>query len=211
VGGPADAATREDGEAPVLALRPGHLLVRIHKKKHSAIFFGPAPGRPPGNRFDAPNGAFRVLYAAERLEGAYVETVLRHGHRQIVTRAHVNERAWSTLRIERPVRLAALLDEGLFPHGVDAGELGAEDYAFCRALALRLYQTRPDLDGLAYRSRFNNGEVCYAVFDRVANGTLATLRTDAFEDHPERADALMRYYRARFHPSTALGEDPPPE
>ncbi|WP_267213256.1 RES family NAD+ phosphorylase [Chelatococcus asaccharovorans] len=51
--------------------------MRIHRKGQGAVFFGPGVGRPPQNRFDAPGSEYGVLYAARRLEGAFVETLLR--------------------------------------------------------------------------------------------------------------------------------------
>jgi hypothetical protein len=37
-----------------------------------------------------------------------------------------------------------------------------------RRLALALYAAFSDADGIAYRARHNNGEICYALFDRVS-------------------------------------------
>jgi len=43
----------------------------IHRKGQGPVFFGPAAGRAPQNRFDAPAGEYGVLYAAQRLEVAF--------------------------------------------------------------------------------------------------------------------------------------------
>ncbi|ASP65946.1 RES domain-containing protein [Sinorhizobium meliloti] len=85
----------------IAALDAGDVVVRVHQKIHGAIFFGPAPGATPQGRFDAPAGQYRLLYVAQRLEGAFVETVLRRPANRIVRRAFVEERMWTPLRLHR--------------------------------------------------------------------------------------------------------------
>ncbi|WP_234836216.1 RES family NAD+ phosphorylase [Sinorhizobium meliloti] len=156
------------------------------------------------SRFDAPAGQYRLLYVAQRLEGAFVETVLRRPANRIVRRAFVEERMWTPLRLHRQLVLAKLMDEGLLFHGVDASISAGADYAPSRALALALHEDYPDLDGLAYRSRHNNGEVCYALFDRVLSSDLVTLPGQRFEDDPARTDQLMRLHGAVFDTSLPI-------
>ncbi|MCO5963035.1 RES family NAD+ phosphorylase [Sinorhizobium meliloti] len=188
----------------IAALDAGDVVVRVHQKIHGAIFFGPAPGATPQGRFDAPAGQYRLLYVAQRLEGAFVETVLRRPANRIVRRAFVEERMWTPLRLHRQLVLAKLMDEGLLFHGVDASISAGADYAPSRALALALHEDYPDLDGLAYRSRHNNGEVCYALFDRVLSSDLVTLPGQRFEDDPARTDQLMRLHGAVFDTSLPI-------
>lgn len=185
---------------------PGGELVRIHQKVHGPVFFGPAPPSPPQNRFDAPAGEYRVLYGAAELIGAFVETVLRKPGR-LLRRAEVEDRAWSRLQVMRPLSVAKLYDEGLQWHGTDASEIGGDAYAPARQVALELYQAFPDLDGLAYRSRYNNGQVCVALFDRVAVSDLSPLHTQGFDAVPTIVDQLMRHYGAAFDTSLPI---PPP-
>jgi hypothetical protein len=66
------------------------------------------------------------------------------------------------------LRLAKLRDEGLHWHGTDAAISAVDNYVSPRRLALALYRGFPEADGVAYRARHNNGEICYALFDRVA-------------------------------------------
>lgn len=185
-------------------LDAGDILVRVHRKSQGAIFFGPAPGIGPQNRFDAPAGQYRMLYAAQRLEGAFVETVLRRPGNRIVKRAFVDERMWTPLRLQRSLVLAKIMDEGLLYHGVDASISATDDYGPSRALALALHEDYSGLDGLAYRSRHNNGEICFALFDRVLAADLAEMPGQLFESHPDRADQLMRLHGAVFDTSAAI-------
>lgn len=187
-----------------VVLDAGDVVVRVHRKSQGAVFFGPDSGAPPQNRFDAPAGQYRVLYAAQRLEGAFVETVLRRPGNRIVKRAFVDERMWTPLRLQRAFVLAKIMDEGLLYHGVDASISATDDYGPSRALALALHDDYSGLDGLAYRSRHNNGEICYALFDRVLPTDLAEMSGQLFEKHPDRADQLMRLHGAVFDTSGAI-------
>lgn len=187
-----------------MQLDAGEIIVRIHRKGQGAVFFGPPAGKPPQNRFDAPAGEYGVLYAARRLEGAFVETLLRRPSGRIVRRDFIEERQWTPIRLERPLILAKIMDEGLMFHGVDASVSASDDYAPSRALALDLYNDFPDLEGLAYRSRHNNGEICYALFDRVLPSDLAGLPAHLFEDSRTRVDELVRLHGAILDTSASI-------
>lgn len=179
---------------------PGEIVVRIHHKDYGPIFFGPPAGVSPQNRFDAPSGEYRILYAAERLEGAFVETILRRPGR-ILRREFVDERMWTPLRLNRTMTIAKIMDEGLQFHRVDASISSGDDYAEPRALALALHTDFPGLDGIAYRSRYNNGEVCFAFFDRVAATDFSALTGQYFETEKSRTDELMSLHGAVFDTS----------
>lgn len=191
-----------------ITLDAGGIIVRVHRKIHGPIFFGPTPGNPPEGRFDAPAGQYRLLYAAQRLEGAFVETVLRRPANRIVRRAFVEERMWTPLRLHRSLTVAKIMDEGLLFHGVDALISAGVDYAPSRALALALYQDFPGLDGLAYRSRHNNGEVCFSLFDRVLPSDLVAMPGQGFVDEQSRTDQLMRLHGAVFDTSPPIPPKP---
>jgi len=197
------ASTRFPAGLTTIDLPIGEVMIRIHHQDRGPIFFGPVPGTLPQNRFDAPNGEYRVLYAAARLEGAFVETVLRKP-RRVLRRAYVDERIWTSLRVQRRLTLAKVYDEGLQFHGVDAGVIGAENYGASRELAFALFQELSNLDGLAYRSRYNNGEICYALFDRVTDAELTSFESERFDENPARVDALMRLYGASFDTSSPV-------
>jgi hypothetical protein len=185
-------------------LDAGDVIVRIHRKSQGAVFFGPAPGAPPQNRFDAPAAQYHVLYAAQRLEGAFVETILRRPGNRIVRRAFVEERMWTPLRLQRALVLAKIMDEGLLYHGVDASISATDDYGPSRALALALHEDYSSLDGLAYRSRHNNGEICFALFDRVLPTDVVEMPGRLFQSDPDRADQLMRLHGAVFDSTPAI-------
>jgi len=175
-------------------------LVRIHWQTDGPVFFGTKSGKLPSNRFDAPGVEYRVLYAAAQLPGAFVETVLRHPYR-VMRRGEADERAASRLQVQRPLTLAKVMDEGLQWHGVHAGEISIDDYGPSRQLALDFHNAFPNIDGLAYRSRYNNGQVCFALFDRVDSADLLPSARLDFDKAPAVVDDLMRLYGAVFDTS----------
>jgi RES domain len=188
-------------------LPAGSVLIRVHHQARSPLWFGPKPGIPPQHRFDAPSGEYRTFYCAARLAGAFVESVLRKPAGRVVARAYVEERAWSELTVRRALRLAKLRDEGLHWHGTDAAISASNDYTAPRRLALALYTVFPEVDGIAYRARHNNGEVCYALFDRVAAGDLVPGKPQHFAAHRDVVDQLMALHGALFDTDPPV---PPP-
>jgi hypothetical protein len=183
-------------------------IVRIHHKDNGAIWFGPKTGLPPAYRFDAPAAEYRMMYAAVAIDGAFVETIL-HGktEEQIVSRAYVDQRAWTEFTTLRPLKLMKLYDEGLFWHGTDASISAMPSYAKSREIALAAFREGPDLDGITYRSRHDNGELCFALFDRVTSADFDPGRTRIFHEHPDIRDSLMAKYGAVYDTSPPV---PPP-
>jgi hypothetical protein len=153
---------------------------------------------PPQHRFDAPNSEYRTLYCAARLAGAFVESLLRRPAGRVVARGYVEEHAWSELTVRRTLRVAKLRDEGLHWHSTDAAISASHDYIEPRRLALALYVAFPEVDGIAYRARHNNGEVCYALFDRVAVGDLVVGEPQQFAARRAVVDHLMALHGALF-------------
>jgi len=186
-------------------LEAGSEIIRIHHQDQGAVWFGPKPGLPPAYRFDAPSQEYRTLYAAAALDGAFVETIL-HGKSasQIVSLAYVNQRAWTAISVLRPLTLMKLYDEGLFWHRTDARVSAADDYREPRRIALAAFKEMPDLDGVTYRSRHDNGELCHALFNRVRTTDLKPSSGKPFQDHPAELNAMMTKYGAVFDISSPV-------
>ena len=179
-------------------------VVRIHLNTNGPVWFGPAPGLAPKYRFDAPSGEYRVCYAAQRLEGAFVESIL-HGCAKttILARAFVEERSYCHLKVGRDLRLAKLYDDGLLFHCTDAAISACDDYAEPRRVALALFtEAATPLDGIAYRSRHNNGELCFALFSRVDPSDLPEAGSPSrFDMNQAIVDQLALKYGMAFDTS----------
>jgi hypothetical protein len=180
---------------PVVTLSAGEVVWRVHPHRLDPIFFGPAAGTPPANRFDAPGGEYRLCYLGETREVAVIETVIRSpGQVRVIPRSMLEKRDLSQLRVAADLRFAQLEGRGLTAFGLNARDLADDLYDGCRSCARSIWESYPDVDGVQYRSRWDNGKLCWAVFDRAAAklgaDVLATewLRSRAVH-HP-----ILRYY-----------------
>jgi RES domain len=191
-------------------LELGTEILRIHQNAHGPVFFGPLPPNGPSYRFDAPNAEYRVCYTAHDIDGAFVETIL-HGKTtaSVLSRAYLEERAFSRLTVQRDLRLAMLHGEGLSWCNTDASISAVPVYAEPRRIALALFNEIPDLDGIAYRSRHDNGAMCFALFDRVDVADLPVTGTQRFDKSPAVVDRLARKYGVIFDTSKPV--PPPPK
>lgn len=182
----------------------GTTLIRVHASTNGPIWFGPAPGGKPGSRFDAPSGEWRTIYLAERLEGAFAESVLHRPAKRMMKQAAIEARSWSPLKLNHELILAKLYDDGCMYHGQDASISTILDYPFTRNVAHALWRDFPEIDGIAYKSGHSNGETCLAIFDRNVSATSFSLGTpEPFMRDTEPTTGLM----ARFG---AIWDDSPP-
>jgi hypothetical protein len=177
--------------------------VRVHRLENAALWYGPARGEPPVYRFDARAGEYRTFYCAEQLTGAFVETVLRRA-RRIIGRPFVDERGWTLLACKRELRLAKVYDEGLIHHGVTADICAGDDYSTSQRFACDLHAAFKNVDGIAYRARHNNGQICYAVFDRVTPDEFDEVEHHAFKEERHKVEAIMKEHGAVWDPMTPL-------
>lgn len=185
----------------IVELQAGTRLIRVHWRSNGPLWFGPAPGGLPGNRFDAPAGEYGTLYAAQELKGAFSETVLRKAAR-IIAWPIVEKRSWSVIELQRDVTLAQLHGDGLGWHGVTAEICTGDDYGPSQALSLAFYGK--GLDGIAYRGQHNNDQISYALFDRIEMAELHVVETHHFADNPNEAQRLLDNNNAAWDPMLPL-------
>ncbi|WP_372423983.1 RES family NAD+ phosphorylase [Salinarimonas chemoclinalis] len=146
-------------------LPAGAELHRFFTAAYDPIHFD----RSDGGRLNAPDGSYGVLYAAQSIRGAFAETFLRVPGRRLLPRDLLATKAYVRLRAERPVRIAVLHGQGLARAGATAEVThGGRPYAVPQAWsrALRDHPARPE--GIAYRARHDDDEICYALYDGVA-------------------------------------------
>jgi hypothetical protein len=163
-----------------VVLPAGSQLWRIHRNAVDAVWFGPAPGEPPQNRFDSPAGEFRVCYLGDSPEVSFTETLIRQPHGRLLTRAQLDERSLSRIPLLRDVKLARFHGPGLVRLGVGADVAHGHPYVRCQEIAAELWRHRDTVDGLEYRSRWDNDRLCIALFDRAADAL----------DHPDQSRSL---------------------
>lgn len=130
---------------PQRTVSAGHPLYRIHRSYRGAEYYSTA-----GGRFDPPDdAAFGTLYLADTPSAAFLETL---GRFRVMSRARVDERSISTLRLTTPLVLADLTDRAVLGrHGVDGAVSVGADYERSGALAVAVHEA--GLDGVFYATR----------------------------------------------------------
>ena len=155
---PAEFASRE---LPVETIPAGSRLSRIHLRVFDPLHFGAAEY----NRFDDRRRLFGVCYLAMTIEGAFAETFLRTVNSRIIFQEFMQERSLSALEAIAPLRLSSLHGPGLARVGAtSAVASGSHSVAQLWSQAIHDHPAAPD--GIAYRSKHDDDEICIALFDR---------------------------------------------
>jgi hypothetical protein len=131
-------------------------------------------GRSGENRFDAPDGSYGVLYAAEEVPGAFIETFGRRLGKNFITGEELARKLLARIDPARPLRLVDLVGAGQSKAGVD-GRLFTGSYSVSQAYSLAIHDHPARPDGIRYPARHDTEQVSVALFERVRPSTEATL------------------------------------
>ena len=163
---------------PLVTLRTGTTIARIHRSSSAEPFFGPKHGDSPSQRFHDPLNAFGVCFLGEDVSTSFVETFLRNPPVRLITRTEVASRRLTTFRCIRDVHLVKLSDEGLALIGCTADVTSnAPPHGAPQELSRALWTHPGQPDGIRYRCRHDNGLHAIALYDRAA-GVLEPLRSE---------------------------------
>jgi hypothetical protein len=155
---PSDLAARV---LPILET-PGP-WIRIHRVEQGPIFFG----RTLMGRFDDPQHEYGVLYVADTLAGAFIETFGRNPGLNTVAERRLRARAIARVQTARVLRLVDLTGSGLARLGATSA-LFAGPHAAARTWARAPWSHAAAPDGLLYRSRHDPSCLIAAICDRAA-------------------------------------------
>jgi hypothetical protein len=150
---------------PVDVLPLGTVLHRIHRISLGPVFFGPGPGIAPTYRFDSASGRFGVLYVGLSRAGAAAETLLRNPQRLMISTPEIADRAATELACPRELRVVKLYGPGLQTVGTD-NAISTGPYEPCGLWSDALWDHPDRPDGIAYQSRHDSNEICFALFER---------------------------------------------
>ncbi len=114
---------------------------------------------------DDPKGDFGVLYLGRSPIGSFAEALLRTPADRDVLWSRVRQKRQAVFKVLEPLQMARLHGEGLAWFGVTAAQIAEDDHRVTQTLARRLHEDFR-VDGNHYRSRFDNDELCMALFDR---------------------------------------------
>jgi RES domain len=183
---------------PLLTISAGTPLFRVHQAIHRPILFGPATvpatgvREPPTNRFDSLTGAFGVFYLGRQFDGAFAETVLRNPPRRFVSEHYVTLRAVSEVTASRDLKVVDFHGPGLSAVGL-TNAISTGPYNPCWAWSDYLWSHRDLPDGVAYASRHDPQQICYAIFER-PDITFRAAPATQFSTFLPAIRALLRKY-----------------
>jgi hypothetical protein len=167
--------------------------MRIHATERSALWFGPAPGRPAIHRFDDPAGSFGVCYLGTNLDVCFAETFLRNPPVRIVALDDLAGRSVSTFEVRRQLRLVPVCGLNLARLGVTAELASGSDYAVSQEWSRVLWEHKESPDGILYRSRHDDSAFCIALYNR-AKDALVLVENHSLTEDPQRLARLLRRY-----------------
>lgn len=168
----------------------GAHLHRYHRAVHSPVFFGPV-GPDPVNRFDSPDGSYKILYAARSIETAFGETFVRTPAIPYILSTTIDGRVRSELVTTRALRLYPLVDAGVSAHGLSFTDLHGDAYARTWEISGHIHETT-SADGILYTSRFDN-QRCVALFER-ASDAIRLSALSAVPISPSEAERLAAHF-----------------
>jgi RES domain len=188
---PPDIDTRH----PRVATIKSGTFHRFYSRGQNPIFFD----RSIRGRLNSPDGSFGVLYAAEQTNGAFAETFLRSPGRRLLPDDLIKRKALVVLHSTRPLQLVELHGPGLSILGATAEVTASPPpYDLPQAWSAALHNHPGTFDGIAYRARHDNSEICYALFDRSRTAIVVVQRNNNLD-----ADwfySLLRYYSVGIAP-----------
>ncbi len=166
------------GEPKLEKLRAGGLLARIHSAEHGPCEFNhTVPTPEDGGRFDTCDGSYGHLYAADGLEGAVAEALMRGieledpGPRQ-VSFSELCSRTFSLVRVMRDLRLVSLHGPhpAVFGQGPWLTKCEEDDYPLTRQWARALRERSPNAAGFVWRARHDEDALaCVLWSDRAGD------------------------------------------
>jgi hypothetical protein len=185
-------------------IAPGTPLRRVHSRAYHPHFFGPPPpkhGDPwpnPRNRFDDPLGEYGVCYLGLTDEAAFVETVLRDQYLPHVSESELAEVCLADGEATRELRLARFLGWGLQRMHTNAASVHAP-YDITQAWSRAIWAHPDGVDGIAYRSGYDDDHRCVALFDR-ASTALRVAPGPSILALPHRLGPLLDLYDIALGP-----------
>lgn len=164
---------------------------RIHRRDLDPVFFG----KTGLGRFDAPDGSYGVLYAAQDFRGAFIETFGWITGINVVAPSELETRALAELKSSEELDLVDLTGKGLALLGADA-RLATGDHVVSQRWSSALFGRPRSPDGLLYRARHDPEMLAVALHERVGAKGISAENLGALSDPANTAllgAAMDRY------------------
>lgn len=148
------------GSLAIRRVSKNHTWFRLYHAQYDPLHFGTTRR----GRFNAAKREFGVLYVARQSAGAFIETMVRDGTREIpedvIRRFHVAE-----ITASRGLKLVDLAGKGLIRMGVDA-RLNTGDYRIAQRWSSAFFAHPDKADGILYPSRHDPKQHLAVLFGR---------------------------------------------
>lgn len=154
------------------ALEAGALLHRVHDRKRAGNEFNPGMGEPTRfAHFDGGSGVVPSLYAAATNDAAICESLLHDTPPAggLLARSEYVNRTMTDLELQRDVKLAKIMGDGLRHLKIDAQDITDTNGAvYDKTVAWAQAAHAAGFEGLAWMSARDNTAQAYVFFgDRV--------------------------------------------
>lgn len=156
-----------DRDPEIFYVKTGARLFRFFSSHLDPIYYD----KSQDGRFNATDGSFGVLYAAEEPAGAFAETFLRNSGRRLIDLALVDRKSLVNMESVRDLEFIHFDAEHLAPLGATA-EISHSSPPYSESLlwADAMHNHPCRADGIAYGSRHDPSQMCFAIFDRAMGG-----------------------------------------
>jgi hypothetical protein len=163
-----------------ISLEHGAVLHRFYTSAFNPVFYD----KSLKGRLNAPDQSYGVLYAAKTPEGAFAETFLRNPGLTQLPIDLIRAKAYVRLVASEPLKFVKLAGRGLARIGATAQVThGGLPYTIAQSWSSALHNHPANFDGIAYRARHDDEEICYAVFDRATHKIgIAKFKTNLDQD-----------------------------
>ena len=189
---PAHPLPPEDFQQRVLPITECQITwYRLNPSRHaSALYFD----RSGMGRYDSSGQSYGILYVAEAVEGAFIESFGRSHGAKGVAEEDLRNRNLFEIESDRQLTLVDLWGSGLVKIGADARITSGSDYELSRTWAEAIYLHPLKVDGIRYYSRHDNTQLCCGLFNRTSAHLKEQNKGNIVDENPELlADILERY------------------
>lgn len=135
-----------------------------------------------------PDGEFKLLYAASKLQTAIRETLVRdtfdNKNMRQIPKFKIQRLAATMLTSTERLILLDLTGGSATNVGIPSVVRHSKYYTRSRQLSLEVYNEMRHIDGFFYLSRLDDN-VCFAIFDRAVSKKFVVVETDALTNVPE--------------------------
>jgi hypothetical protein len=154
-----------------------------------AIYFD----RSGRGRFDSPDFGWGILYVGEDIYAAFIECFGREHGAMGVSEATLRGRNLFAIRANRPLVFVDLTGSSLVKLGADA-RLSSGSYQVARQWAKAIWEHPQQVDGIRYRSRHDDGRICYGLFERAESSLDSTNLGNLPDGNPTLLAEILAHY-----------------